>query len=134
MKFFQVSKDGGEESHVWGYFLCEIKSLFSIVLLRFEDGSRDAYHNHAFNSVSWVLSGRLLEEKIGRGVGSLPAEHRPSLLPVVTFRSTFHKVTSFGRSWVLSFRGPWSDTWNENVGGKEITLTNGRSVVDSRNS
>lgn len=33
--------------------------------------------------------------------------------PVVTKRSTFHKVVSVGRTWVLSFRGPWSPTWQE---------------------
>ena len=35
MKLFQISKDGGAESTVWGLFLIEIKSLFSIALLCF---------------------------------------------------------------------------------------------------
>ena len=49
MKLFKYMKDGGPESTVWGYFLIEIKSLFTIVLLHFKNGSREAYHNHAFN-------------------------------------------------------------------------------------
>mgnify|MGYP001575993171 CR=1 FL=1 len=58
MKLFYYGKDGGPESHVWGFWLIEAKSLFSIVLLRFENGTREAYHSHAFNSLSWVLRGR----------------------------------------------------------------------------
>ena len=127
MKLFQLSKDGGPESKVWGYFLCEIKPLFSIVLLRFEDGSRDAYHDHAFNAVSWVLKGKLREETISPE----PEEnvYEPSIRPVITLRDTFHKVTSYGRTWVLSLRGPWADQWHEYANGKEMTLTNGRKVV-----
>lgn len=34
MKFFSKAPDGGKDSEVDGYFLCEIKPLFSIVLLR----------------------------------------------------------------------------------------------------
>jgi hypothetical protein len=127
MKLFQLSKDGGPESHVWGYFLCEFKSLFSVVLLKFEDGSRDAYHDHAFNAVSWVLKGSLEEETI------LPdAEENfywPSVKPVVTLRDTFHKVTSHGTTWVLSLRGPWADVWHEKDKTGEKTLTHGRKVV-----
>lgn len=61
MKFLYYGKNGGPESRVWGYFLIEIKSLFSIVLLRFENGSRDAYHTHAFHCFSWLLRGHLTE-------------------------------------------------------------------------
>ncbi len=118
-------KDGGPQSRVWGYFF-ELKRLFSVVLLRFEHGTREAYHSHAFNSVSWVLKGCLVEKHLD-GTAKL---HKPSLWPVVTRRSTFHKVRSQGRSWVLSFRGPWAKTWQEWIPGKGfVTLTNGRRVV-----
>ena len=66
MKLFSYGKDGGEESTVWGYWLCEFKSLFSVALLCFEDGSREAYHDHAFNSISWVLSGKLTESIVDK--------------------------------------------------------------------
>ena len=123
-----VGKDGGPESRVWGYFL-EIKRLFSVVLLRFEDGSREAYHSHAFNSLSWVLRGELEEHQIAGRQGWIN-HYTPSWRPVVTRRSTMHKVSSHGRSWVFSLRGPWSDTWREYVPGRGfITLTHGRKEV-----
>jgi hypothetical protein len=59
MKLLETTKDGGAESTVWAHWLIEIKSLFSVALLRFEDGTRDAFHSHAFGCVSWVICGRL---------------------------------------------------------------------------
>lgn len=41
MKLFKKMKDGGKESTVTGYWLIECKSLFSIVLLKFEGDSRE---------------------------------------------------------------------------------------------
>jgi hypothetical protein len=122
MKIFYRGKDGGKDSNVWGYWLIEIKSLFSIALLRFENGTREAYHSHAFNCISWLLSGRL-DEEFTDGKGR---PYLPSFKPIITKRETFHKVYSHGRSWVLTFRGPWTKTWLENKGGKEIVLTHGR--------
>lgn len=120
-------KDGGPESRVWGYWLIELKKWFSIVLLRFEDGGREAYHSHAFNCFSWVLSGHLTEMHKDGGVQC----HRPSWRPFGTYRDTFHKVVSVGDTWVLSFRGPWAKTWKEFLpcDGKEVTLTHGRKEV-----
>ena len=127
MKFFKKMKDGGPESNVTGYWLVEIKSLFSIVLLHFADGSREAYHSHAFNALSWLLRGKLLEEFVdGKG-----RPHLPSIKPIETPRSAFHKVTSVGDSWVLSFRGPWKNVWLEYLPETKQTviLTHGRKVV-----
>lgn len=130
MKFLSYGKDGGPESTVHGYWLIEIKGLFSIVLLKFENGSRDAYHNHAFNAVSWVLSGQLIEY-----FPEMPPEfgeaYSPSFKPVVTPRTLFHKVVSQGNTWVLSFRGPWTKTWREwsPKTGIFTTLTHGRKEV-----
>lgn len=128
MKFCEISKDGGPESKVWAYWLIEIKWLFSIVLLRFEDGSREAFHSHAFNAKSWVLSGELVERFLHFGS---PRRHVPRLRSITTRRMDFHKVTSVGRTWVLSFRGPWSDTWMEYVPATDtaITLTHGRVAL-----
>jgi len=109
MKFLKTAKDGGPKSTVTGHWLVELKSLFSVVLLRFDDGSRDEYHSHAFGSLNWVLSGRVVEQNLDGSV----CEYRPSLLPVVTRRSTFHRVVSRGTTWVFSIRGPWSKTWEE---------------------
>ena len=127
MKLFSKGKDGGPESSVTGYWLCEFKSLFSIVLLKFEGKSREVYHEHAFNSISWLLGGILVETLINRWVNI----YYPSLKPIITKRDTYHKVDSYGTSWVLSFRGPWSKTWREwdCRNGKTSVLENGRKVV-----
>lgn len=127
MKFMSIGKDGGPESTVTGYWLAEIKRLFSAVLLRFDDGSRDEYHSHAFHSVNWVIRGRVVEHHLdGR-----KEVHAPSLRPVVTRRSTFHRVVSEGTTWVLSIRGPWSRTWREYDprSDRYVTLANGRVEV-----
>lgn len=129
MKFFKKAKDGGPDSTVTGYWLIEWKKLFSIVLLKFEDGSRDQYHSHAFNSLNWVLKGEVNEEHLGF---EAPIVYRPSWRPVRTLRQYFHRVVSRGTTWVFSIRGPWSKTWEEYDPKTEqfSTLTHGREVVE----
>lgn len=129
MKIFTIRKDGGPESTVTGYWLVEIKSLFSICILRFDGKSREAYHNHAFNCFSWVIKGGLVEYNLNGPIKAYP----PSLMPFITRRNTFHKVSSpHGTSWVLSFRGPWTKRWREWLPERRqfVTLTNGRMVVE----
>lgn len=128
MRLFFKSKDGGPESSVTGYWLIESKKLFSICLLRFDGESREAFHTHAFNATSWLLSGGLNETFLGGSV----KQHRPSFKPIITPRSDFHKVSSIpGRSWALTFRGPWANTWKEYLPDvdKLITLVSGRKVI-----
>lgn len=127
MKLFSLSKDGGTESNVTGFFFVEIKKLFSVVLLHFANGTRDAYHSHAFNAVTWVLKGEFQEHMLDGTVNIF----RPSFRPKITPRSTFHKVKSVGSTWALSFRGPWVSTWREYLPSvkKFVTLTHGRKVV-----
>lgn len=135
IKILHYGKDGGPESKVWGFWPIAIKRLFSIVLLRFENGSREAFHSHAFDCVSWVLTGKLLEEHLETqrlsGGWARYEFHEPNLIPVITRKKTFHKVTSTGRTWVISFRGPWAKTWQEFLPNEEmrITLTNGRKII-----
>lgn len=128
MRLLYWGKDGGEESTVWGFWPIEIKSLFSVALLVFEDGTRDSYHSHAFNSVSWVLRGRLTEYIKNSQDAKL---YNASLKPVVTKRNTFHKVRSIGRTYVLTFRGPWVDAWEEYLPSENRyrVLTHGRKEV-----
>lgn len=57
MRLMSYASDGGINSGVKGLFLIEIKPVFSIVLLRFRKGTREAYHSHAFNAVTWFLKG-----------------------------------------------------------------------------
>jgi len=134
MKILEWSKDGGKKSKVWGLFLIEWKAFFSIVILRFDNGTREAYHSHAFNAVSWVISGELIENRIQ---GFIHDEQlidvsvfTPSLKPVVTTRNNLHKVQSKGVTWVLSFRGSWVDHWYEvNEFGRPILMSHGRVEV-----
>lgn len=135
MKFFKLMKDGGKESKVWGFFAVEIKKLLSIVLLHFENGSREAYHNHAFHSISWVLKGRLDEFTLDcNTLKDKLVVHKPSFLPVFTSRWNMHMVQSAGDTYVLSFRGPWLNAWMEYLPQtKEIVLlTHGRVEVARR--
>ena len=111
MKILTHMTDGGKDSVVHGYWLIEWKALFSIVLLVFESGSREAFHSHAFNCVSWVLRGKLVEDHLSAHKASKC--HLPSYRPFITRREDFHRVTSIGKTYVLSFRGAWNKTWKE---------------------
>lgn len=128
-RFFYKKFDGGPESGVIGYFLIEWKALFSIGLLHFKKGSRENYHSHAFNALSWFLKGSVTEEK-------LEGEHKdfgPSLIPKFTPRSNCHRVISHSDTWALTFRGPWKDVWYEvNPSGDVIKMTHGRIVVEAK--
>lgn len=125
---FHKGKDGGPESKVDGFWLFRCKWLFTIALLRFGQGSRDAFHSHAFNSISWLLSGWLLE--MFHGTWRPTRTHRPSMKPIITKRTDVHMVFGGDESnWVLTFRGPWHDTWQEVVDGELITLTHNRKRV-----
>ena len=126
MRILSKTKDGGELSTVYAYWLVEIKSLFSVVFLRFEGKSRECFHTHAFNSVSWLLKGKLTEEFMD---GSTKV-YTPSILPIITKREPLHKVSSDGNSYVLSFRGKWKNIWSEHTeqdGGYQ--LTHGRQII-----
>ncbi len=129
MKLFFRAKDGGPLSKVTGYWLFESKKFGSISLLCFDKGSRDVYHTHAFDAISWVLKGRLLEEMREGHTNS----YMPSLKPIVTRRETYHQVHGMAKkTWALTFRGPWLPRWKEYnpQDAREYTLTNGRVEVN----
>ena len=130
MKLFKKAKDGGPESPVDAYVLIEIKSLFSIMLLKFNKGCRDNYHTHAFNALTWFLCGNLYEEDID---GSIYI-YKQSLSPKVTKKDKNHRVKAVSDSWCFTLRGPWDKYWTEdNLTTKEtITFTHGREVVSTR--
>lgn len=117
MKFFKKMKDGGAESTVTGYWLVEIKHLFSIVLVKFEGRSRQAYHSHAFHCINWLLKGQLIEDRMWHHniiqINTQEHLYKPSWKPFFIFRNDMHKVDSEGTSWVLSIRGPWAKYWHE---------------------
>lgn len=134
MRFLWGSKDGGPESRVrmWGI---ESKRWGSLLLLRFEEGTREAFHTHAFTSYSWVLRGALVEQTLQeKGPTWRPdkttwAGFGPSLTPIHTDRRRFHRVAG-GRdgAWVLTVRGMWWEGWREfdPATGEQTKLASGR--------
>ncbi len=131
MKILPLMKDGGPESRVWGFFFIEWKRFFSVALLHFKDGSREAYHSHAFHALSWLLKGKLVEDSLILRVHTV-TEFTPSLVPIWTARTNMHKVSSTGDSWALTFRGPWTKNWKEYLPDVDEwrTLSHGRKVVE----
>jgi hypothetical protein len=127
MKFFKKCKDGGPQSPVDAYFLCEIKGLFSIALLKFNKGARESYHTHAFNACTWFLAGSMREETFG---SSLCYVYTKSLIPKITKKIKNHRVVADEDSLAFTIRGPWSNIWTETTeAGKTTVLTHGRRVV-----
>lgn len=118
-------KDGGPFSKVkcWGI---EIKSLFSVLVCKFDEGSRDAFHNHAFNSYSLLFMGALCEQVHGFYA---PVIYK-GFTYIKTPRERFHKVSGIEKNnWILTIRGPWKSEWKEiNNLGNQI-LTHGRRVI-----
>lgn len=129
MRLLQKTKDGGPDSPVDAFFLIEWKKGFSIALLRFNKGAREAYHTHAFNALTWFLSGELTEEQpIGKATRQL--DYKRSLLPKITIRSNNHRVIAHKTSWCFTIRGPWEAYWTETRDDKLVTLTHGRKEVN----
>lgn len=124
-RFFYKKNDGGVDSVVVGYFLIEWKPVFSIGILSFDKGSRENYHSHAFNAITWWLSGKV--EEINWKLPEDDNVYKPSIIPKVTLRSKIHKIFAYQKSWALTFRGPWKDTWFEvDKQDKMIQYTHGR--------
>ena len=130
MRLFQKTKDGGAESTVDAFFLCEFKGLFSIALLRFNKGSRNNFHPHAFDAFTWFLKGDMTEHRILDGE-VVKRKYKRSILPKITKKDNMHKVMAHKTSWCFTIRGPWSKEWQEVdlTQDKLITLTHGRKVV-----
>lgn len=121
-------KDGGSKSTVTGWFF-EIKSLFTVALLRFDNGTREAYHSHAFDCASIVIGGKLVETFY-----DLTEREHSTGKCLVTRKSDLHKVRSEGTTWVLTVRGPWAKHWFEIVPSgfgfdRLLKLTNGRRLL-----
>lgn len=125
MNILRKLKDGGPNSPVDCYFLCEFKSLFSVGVLRFSKGGRESFHSHAFDAFTWFLYGDLLEECV---TGSTH-KYKRSIFPKRTLKAKTHRVKAFSTSWCLTVRGPWKDRWVEIKDNKHTTLTHGRQIV-----
>ena len=128
-RIFFKKYDGGKESNVHGYMLVEWKPVCSIGILYFKKGSREVFHNHAFNAITWWLKGKVTELQ----TSGVKKDFSPSLRPKITKRDCFHKVISHCNTYAITFRGPWNDTWKEIGKNGEVTLTHKRKVVDTNN-
>jgi len=128
MLFFKKVKDGGPKSPVDAYFLCEIKGLFSIALLKFNRGGREEYHTHAFNAWTWFLKGHMYEQD----VLGFYYTYKQGWLPKKTPKEKCHRVHALKDSWCLTIRGPWEKYWYEvNNSKRRVTiLTHKRDVVE----
>lgn len=128
MKFLTKAKDGGANSNVDAYILIEIKSLFSIMLLKFNKGSRENYHSHAFNALTIPLTAEssLYEETPNTDKVYFYKKFKIKYTP----RNLIHRVVALADSWALTFRGRWKNTWTElTPDGKTVTLTHGRKII-----
>jgi len=128
-KLFFKRADGGEKSGVTGYMLIEWKSVFSIGLLHFKEGSREAFHTHAFNAITWWLKGLVVEVHANAdNILDKFKLFRPSLKPKFTSRDCYHKIIAYTDTWALTFRGPWKNEWKELRPDGEVVLTHGRKI------
>ncbi len=131
MKLFFKRRDGGPQSHVDGFWLIEWKSVFSVCLLRFNSGTRENFHSHAFGSLNWLLTGAVRENLFGDESWT---HLLPRLKPYYRPRTCMHKVDGIApASWVLSVRGPWAKTWQEFDVTRNciVTLAHGRKEVSA---
>lgn len=138
-RLFYKKPDGGKDSGVTGYFLIEWKILFSIGILHFKKGTREAYHTHAFNALTWWLKGSVTEARLSASFNGndelleqsedIVKDYKSSIIPKYTSRNNFHKVISHKDTWALTFRGRWVDMWYEFKDNKLITLTHGRRII-----
>lgn len=140
-RIFSVRSDGGKDSGVTAYFLIEWKPVISIGLLHFKPGTREAYHSHAFNALTWWLKGKVTEARLSKkniafrnepSIEKTPdtlKDYYPSFKPKFTSRDNFHKVIADKNTWALTIRGPWENTWFEFKENKFIELTHGRKEI-----
>lgn len=131
MRFLSKRCDGGSNSGVDGYWVVEIKSLFSIVLLKFNPNNRENFHSHAFNAITFWLKGRVIEERINLETKQKTFTKYSSGDIKYTPIENTHKVHCTKSAWALCFRGPWKNSWVEynEVDDKVINLTHGRRVL-----
>ena len=132
MRFMQRAPDGGKKSGVTGFFIIEIKWLFSIVLLKFNTGSRECHHSHAFHALTFWLKGHVLEDRLDTDKRTVYVG--PSLWPKWTPKRNIHRIIARRPTYALCFRGPWGKGWCEyNKATREIIeYTHGRVVTARR--
>jgi len=125
MKILSLAKDGGPNSPVDAFFIFEIKALCSVAILRFNEGSRETFHSHAFNALTWFICGSLQEQDIDGTIYT----YRRSWFPKLTRRTKNHRVIALKNSICITLRGPWTKTWTEDDDTYHTVLTHHRKIV-----
>lgn len=127
--FFSKAKDGGHNSPVDAYFLIEWKGLFSVALLKFNKGTRENFHTHAFDAYTWFLKGDLVEEDVDGTLYNYSRQFKPKL----TKKGKNHRVVAKEDSWCFTLRGAWQDEWTEYNRKDDVTtvFTHGRVVKET---
>lgn len=135
MKFLTKMKDGGPLSPVTAYVLIEYKPLFSIMLLKFKKGTREEYHTHAFNALTWFILGKMFEERLHLGINNdyfkIVKRYKKSIFPKITTKDNLHRITAKRNSWCFTIRGPWVNAWYEynELTNTKTYLTHGRKII-----
>lgn len=131
MRFLSKRYDGGKDSGVNGFWMVEIKNLFSIVLLKFNPNDRENHHSHAFNALTFWLKGEVVEERLHPDLTGKSYKLFKAGNIKYTPRHNIHKVHCTSPAWALCFRGPWNKTWIEysELTDTTTTLTHGRVIL-----
>jgi hypothetical protein len=121
-RVFYKKPDGGKDSGVTAYFLIEWKILFSIGVLRFKKGTREAYHNHAFNALTWWLKGKVTEEKIN-GEKKDFEKHFKSFVNRLVLNESFQEWEERVRNKIRPVNSPEFDEiiYLENINNPEVS-------------
>lgn len=62
-------------------------------------------------------------------LNSTQKSFKPSMKPKFTARKNLHKIDAQMPTYALTFRGSWSNTWQEFKNNQLITLTHGRKEI-----
>lgn len=85
--------------------------------MKFNKGTREAYHKHVFDALTWWLWGSVIEHVFNENNEDNNKVEKinwcPWILPKYTPCDNLHKIEALETSYAISFRGPWKDTWYE---------------------
>ena len=85
-----------------------ISNVVIVALLKFNKGSRENFHSHAFNAFTWFLFGDMMEERFIGKSGQQPiiehTRYKFGLKPKFTSKENLHLLLRHKTSW-SSIRG-----------------------------
>lgn len=113
MVFWKRKAINNGDQNVTELTVLEWKPLFSIKLFHFHEstGCQDRFHTHSFNSISLLLKGNYIEEKI-IDQKIIPMDRNRSRLIYIP-NGEYHRITKSNGCWTLLITGPWKSYWKE---------------------